>query len=335
MTDRRVVAATQLPESVVAMLRAGADLWVPPDGEPLDGDAMHAVIAGAAVVLTVPRHRVDGAFFDAAGPQLRGVAQVAVGHDNVDLAEASRRGVQITNTPGVLTEATADLAMSLILSVTRRLGEAERLIRAGTPWPQGPRALLGAGLQGKTLGTIGLGAIGSATARRARACGMSIAYATDLPADPAVVAELEARELPLDELAATADVLSVHCPLNEATVHLVDRALLARMKPTAFLVNTARGPIVEEEALVEALRAGSIAGAALDVYEHEPAIHPGLLEHENVVLMPHIGSATVETRAAMADLAARNALAVLDGRRPLTPVNDLSAPGIAASAGSG
>jgi glyoxylate reductase len=231
-----------------------------------------------------------------------------------------RRGVVVTNTPGVLTDATADIAMALILMSTRRLGEAERWVRSGRPWQWGMDWFLGAGVQGARLGIVGLGQIGAATARRAKAHGMRIAYTNRRPAAPAVVAELDAERLDLDELFATSDVVSLHCPATPETHHLVDAARLATMRPTAFLVNTARGTVVDEAALVAALEAGTIAGAGLDVYEDEPAVHPGLAALENVVLLPHVGSATVATRTAMALLAARNALAVLAGRPPITPV---------------
>jgi lactate dehydrogenase-like 2-hydroxyacid dehydrogenase len=264
--------------------------------------------------------RVDEAFLDAAGPGLRVVANVAVGYDNVEVAACAARGVAVTNTPGVLTDATADLAFALVLMATRRLGEGERLIRSRTAWSWSISFHLGTGIQEKTLGVVGLGQIGRATARRARAFGMAIAYAAPRRADAAVEAELGATHLALDELVATADVVSLHCPLRRETRHLIDAAALARMKPTAFLVNTTRGPVVDEAALVDALRDGVIAGAGLDVYEREPEVHPGLLELENVVVLPHLGSATVETRTAMAALAARNVVSVLGGEGPLTPV---------------
>jgi glyoxylate reductase len=313
----------RVPRSALEILQARPPVWASPSSTPMSAAELRAAVGGAVAVVTFMHDRVDGAFFDAAGPQLRCVANVAVGFDNVDVAEASQRGVQITNTPGVLTEATADLSMALILAATRRLGEGERLVRARQPWSSDLGFLAGSGLQGKVLGVIGLGAIGGATARRARAFGMAIVYATDVPVKAEVVAELSAQELSLDELAETADVVSVHCPLTAETAHLVDARFLGRMKPTAYLVNAARGPIVDENALVEALRDGSIAGAALDVFEHEPDVHPGLLELDNVFLLPHLGSATVETRTAMAELAARNTVAVLDGEPAITPVNDV------------
>ena len=245
---------------------------------------------------------------------------MAVGHDNVDVGACAARGVTVTNTPGVLTEATADIAMSLILMATRRLGEGERLIRAGRPWRFALDFLLGAGIQDRTLGVVGLGEIGQATARRARAFGMRIVYSGRRRADAEVENALAARFAPLDELLATADVVSLHCPLTPETRHLIGPAELAAMRPTAFLVNTTRGPVVDEGALAQALAAGGIAGAGLDVYEQEPQVHPGLVGLENVVLLPHLGSATVETRTAMAVLAARNVVSVLATGRPLTPV---------------
>ena len=325
MSRPRIVVTRRLPESALDMLRAVGDVWVSPHDRPLATDELYAAVAGADVVVSLLHDRIDGALLDAAGPQLRCVANVAVGYDNIDVPAATERSVQITNTPGVLTEATADLAMALILMTTRRLGEGERLLRNRTPWSWHLFFLLGSGLQGKTLGVVGLGAIGKATARRARAFGMRIAYAEPVPAPPEVEAELEAQRIELDELFATADVVSLHVPLTDATRHLVDAQRLVQMKQSAHLVNTTRGPVVDEAALAEALRDGVIAGAALDVFEKEPEVHPGLLELENVVIVPHLGSATIETRTAMAELAARNAVAVLAGETPATPVNAVGA----------
>jgi glyoxylate reductase len=264
---------------------------------------------------------VDGALLDAAGPQLEVVANVAVGYDNVDVAACTERGVRFTNTPGVLTEATADLAFSLILSATRRLGEGERVIRRREGWSWSMFYLLGTSIQGKTLGVIGLGQIGAATARRAKAFGMDVIYSSRSEGDPAVVAELATRRVDFDELLESSHVVSLHCPLLPETHHLIDAGRLAQMRPDAYLVNTTRGPVVDEAALAAALRDGVIAGAGLDVFEREPEVHPDLLELENVVLLPHLGSATIETRTAMGVLAARNALAVLAGQAPPTPVN--------------
>jgi glyoxylate reductase len=311
----RIAVARRLPEPALELLRAAGEVWVSPHDRPLERAELERAVAGADAVLTLLHDRVDGELLDAAGAQLRIVANVAVGYDNVDLAAARQRGVAITNTPGVLTDATADLAFALILAVTRRLGEGERFVRSGRAWSWDMFFLLGSGLAGKTLGVVGLGAIGRATARRAEAFGMEIVYSGPRP-----VPGQTARHVELEELLETADVVTLHCPLTPATRHLLSAERLARMKPTAYLINTARGPIVDELALVEALRGGAIAGAGLDVFENEPQVQPGLLELENVVLLPHLGSATVETRTAMAVLAARNVVAVLGGEPPLTPV---------------
>ena len=316
----RIVVTRRIPETALDLLRAAGEVWLSPHDRPLQPAELHAAVAGADAVVTLLHDRVDDPFLDAAGPGLKVVANVAVGFNNIDVAACASRGVVVTNTPGVLTEATADIAFALVLMVTRRLGEGERLVRSGGTWTWSMFFMLGAGLQGKTLGIVGLGQIGCATARRARAFGMEIAYAGRRRADPAVEAELGARLLPLAELLAEADVVSLHVPLNDRTHHLIDTAALRRMKPSAYLVNTTRGPVVDEAALVDALRSGAIAGAGLDVFEHEPDVHPGLLGLENVVLIPHLGSATIETRTAMAVLAARNAVAVLAGEPPLTPV---------------
>ena len=316
----RIVVTRRLPEPALALLREAADVWVSPHDRPLSPRELREAASGADAIVALLHDRVDEDLLDAAGPRLRCVANVAVGYDNVDVAAATRRGVVVTNTPGVLTDATADLAMALILMTTRRLGEGERLLRARRPWSWSLSFMLGTGLQGKTLGVVGLGAIGTATARRARAFGMDVAYASRTSAPAAVEQELGAKRCPLDELFANADVVSLHVPLNAQTHHLVNADRLASMKPTAHLVNTTRGPVVDEGALAAALRHGVIAGAALDVFEHEPDVHPGLLDAENVVIVPHLGSATVETRTAMALMAARNAVAVATGDPPLTAV---------------
>jgi lactate dehydrogenase-like 2-hydroxyacid dehydrogenase len=316
----RIVVTRRIPEPAIELLYEAGDVWVSPHDRPLATDELHAAVAGADGVVTLLHDRVDDAFLDAAGPGLRIVANAAVGYDNVDVPACTRRGVVVSNTPGVLTEATADIAFALILMATRRLGEGERLIRSGTSWSWSMFFMLGSGIQGKTLGIVGLGKIGLATARRARAFGMEIAYAGRRRASADVETELGARFLPLDELLAEADVVSLHCPLSPETRHLIGAEALGRMKPSAFLVNTTRGPVVDEAALAGALRSGTIAGAGLDVFEREPEVHEALLDLENVVLIPHLGSATVETRTAMGVLAARNVVAVLGGGTAVTPV---------------
>ncbi|HEX3331608.1 MAG TPA: D-glycerate dehydrogenase [Gaiellales bacterium] len=316
----RIVVSRRIPEPALELLHTAGDVWLSPHDRPMTTAELHAAIAGADAVVTLLHDRVDDAFLDAAGPGLRVVANVAVGYDNIDVPACTRRGVIATNTPGVLVDATADIAMALILMSTRRLGEAERIVRQGGTWSWSMFFMLGSGLQGKTLGIVGLGQIGAATARRARAFGMRIAYAGRRRADAGVEAELDATMLDLDELLATADVVSIHTPLSAETRHLIDARRLGLMKPTAHLVNTSRGPVVDEAALAAALRDGTIAGAGLDVFEHEPAIEPALLELENAVLLPHLGSATIETRTAMGVLAAENATAVLADQPPPTPI---------------
>ena len=316
-----IVVTRRIPEPALELLRA-AEVWISPHDRPLTDAELHKAVAGADAVITLLHDKVDAQLLDAAGPQLRCVANVAVGYDNIDVAAATERGVVVTNTPGVLTDATADLAVGLILIVTRRLGEGERLIRSGEPWSWDMFFLLGSSLAGKTLGVIGLGLIGRATAHRARAFGMEIVYAGPRRAPEDVEASLGgARYLELDELLATADVVTIHSPLTPQTRHLIDAARLQKMRPDAYLVNTARGPIVDEAALAAAIQQNQLAGAALDVFENEPEVHPALLQRDDVVLIPHLGSATIETRTAMAVRAAENALAALLGEHPPSPVN--------------
>jgi glyoxylate reductase len=258
---------------------------------------------GADGILALLTLSVDDALLERAGPQLRIVANYGVGVDNVDLAAVRARGILVANTPDVLTDATAELAIALTLALLRRVAEGDRFLRRRAPWSFSLEFMLGTSLRGKTFGVVGPGRIGRATARLAEALGATAIFA--------------GRGDPLDDLLAAADVVSVHCPLTPETRHLIDARALARMRPSAVLVNTARGPIVDELALVAALRDGTIAGAALDVYEHEPAVTEGLLALENVVLTPHLGSATRDTREAMGLLAVAALRAVLvDGVTP-------------------
>lgn len=277
-------------------------------------------VAGKDAMLCLLTEKIDAELLEAAGPQLKVVANVAVGFNNIDVPACDAAGVVATNTPGVLTEATADLAFGSILMVTRRLSEAERVIRTGQTWQWGMFFMLGTGLQGKTLGILGMGAIGQAVARRAKAFGMTIEYSDERELEPGLAAELGATRVDQDTLLRTADVISLHAPLTPATTHLIDAKALAMMKSSAFLINTSRGPVVDEAALAHALSTGQIAGAALDVFENEPLVNNELLKSDRAVLLPHIGSATVETRTAMAELAAKNALTLLEGGEALTPV---------------
>ena len=310
----------RLPAAAVEMLREAGEVRADERETAIPRADLLELVAGAEAVLTLLGDRVDDELFDAAGPQLRCIANVAVGYDTVDVAAAERRGVTVTNTPGVLDDATADLTMALILAATRRLTEGDRFVRSGRDWNWGMHFMLGSSLQGRLLGIVGLGGIGRWVAQRARAFGMEIAYHQRNPAPAEVEKALGAKRMPLTQLLAESDVLSLHCPLTPETHHLIGAAELAAMKPSAVLVNAARGPIVDEAALAEALAAGRIAAAGLDVYEREPQVEPRLLELDNVVLSPHLGSATVETRTAMAELAARNAIAVVRGEEPPTPV---------------
>ena len=282
-------------------------------------EQMLADVAGAAAAIVTLTERIDAAFFDAAGPQLRVVANAAVGFDNIDLAEAKRRGVVITNTPGVLDEATADHTFAMLLAVTRRVVEADRFARSGTPWIWGPTMFVGLDISaGATLGIIGLGRIGRAVARRAQAFGMRV-----IASHPRleVGTHLDGVEI-VDqaELLATSDVVTLHVPLRPETRHLIDADALASMKPGSYLLNAARGGIVDETALIAALRSGHLAGAALDTFEGEPVINPALRELDNVVLQPHIGSAGSTTRDNMCRLAVRNVTRVLAGDPAETPV---------------
>ena len=316
----KVVITGRVPSAAVEMLAAEHDVtsW---DSETLvSREELLQRVAGADAIVSLLTERVDAELLDAAGPHVRVVANVAVGYNNIDLAACRERNVVTTNTPGVLTDATADIAMALILMSTRRLGEGERVIRSGTPWQWGMFYMLGAGIQGRRLGIVGMGQIGAGLARRAAAFGMTIAYSNRNAIADELAAELGCVRLDMDELLATSDVVSLHCPYSSATHHLIGATELGLMRSSAYLINTARGPVVDEAALADALRAGTIAGAGLDVFENEPAVHPALLELDNVVLIPHLGSATVETRTAMATLAATNVLAVLRGEQAPTPI---------------
>lgn len=310
----------RIPDSAVAMLREVGEVRIDAREEAIPRADLLELVAGADAILTLLHDRVDEELLAAAGPGLRCVANVAVGYDNVDLAAAAQRGVVVTNTPGVLDDATADLTLALLLAATRRVVEGDRLIRSGREWTWGMGFMLGRGLRGKLLGIVGLGGIGARVAERARAFGMRIAYHSRHEAPAEVVAALEAERMPLQQLLAESDVVSLHCPLTPETRHLIGAAELAAMKPSVVLINAARGPVVDERALAEALARGEIAAAGLDVYEHEPRVEPGLLALDNVVLSPHLGSATVETRTAMAELAARNAIAAVRGEAPPTPI---------------
>jgi lactate dehydrogenase-like 2-hydroxyacid dehydrogenase len=319
MTGHVYVTRLLTDDAMAAVGDLGVPLVVgredPPTAEELRRGA-----AGAVAIVSTLTDRVDAAVLDAAGRSLRVVANVAVGFDNVDVAAARTRDVVVTNTPGVLDGATADLTLGLVLAAARRIAEGDRFLRTGAPWVWGPRMLTGLDLSaGATLGLVGYGRIGRAVARRARAFDMRVlATPTRSGLSATERAAVEFRALP--DLLAGSDVVSLHCPLTPQTRHLIDDAALARMRPTALLVNTARGGIVDTDALVRALDRGQLGGAALDVFEDEPRVDPRLLTFPQVVLTPHLGSAGDATRSAMCGLAVRNVAAVLAGSGPLTPV---------------
>ncbi|WP_314196074.1 D-glycerate dehydrogenase [uncultured Arthrobacter sp.] len=305
------------PEPMEMLRSSGWKLVVHPDRDlPPTRAALFDGVRGAAGIITLLTEAMDAELFECAGPKLQVVSAVSVGTDNIDIEAASRRGITVTNTPDVLTDATADLAMGLLLALNRRIVQADAFLRQGEAWSWGPRLFLGRDLAGEVLGIVGYGRIGEALAKRARAFGMRIVAAGSGSAPNGV------ERMPLDQLLATADVVSLHVPLTEQTRHLLGAQQIASMKPDAVIINTARGPLIDENALVEALKARKIRGAGLDVFEYEPKIHPGLLELDNVVVTPHIGSAGEQTRTGMALLAVKNALAVLNGQDPANPVND-------------
>jgi glyoxylate reductase len=287
--------------------------------KPPERDELLDAARGASGILSTVTEKVDAGLMDAAGDGLKVVANMAVGFDNIDLDAAGERGVVVTNTPEVLSETTADTAFMLLMAAARRLGEAERMLRAGGWDAWGPMQLLGPDVWGKKLGIVGFGRIGQALARRASGFDMEVAY-HDMRRNEEAERDLGVRYLALDEWLETCDFVSVHAPLTDETRHLIGEKELEGMKDTSVLVNTSRGPVVNEAALAEALAEGRIFAAGLDVYEEEPKVHPRLLELENVVLAPHIGSASIETRDKMAALAAENLVAVLRGEEPKTPV---------------
>jgi glyoxylate reductase len=309
-----------------AIRDAGHEVELNPDDAPVERRTLLEAAAGCDGVLTLLSDRIDGAFFDAAGERLKVISNYAVGYNNIDVGEATRRGVAVCNTPDVLTEATADLAWALLLGVSRRVAEGDRLVRSGAWGGWKPDQLLGGELVGRTLAIVGPGRIGVATARRSVGWRMKLLYVARSRHER-LERELGAERRELDAALAEADFVSLHVPLTEQSHHLIDRDRLRRMKRSAYLVNTSRGAVIEEAALVEALREGWIAGAGLDVYEAEPALAPGLADCSNALLLPHLGSATHATRSAMGRLAAENLLAVLAGRRPKALVN----PAVAAS----
>jgi glyoxylate reductase len=310
----RILVTRKLPSSVLARLEAVGSV----DLHSADAALQHAELIDRArdahAIVSMLNDQIDAALLDAA-TSLKVVSNVAVGYNNIDVKYARSKGVVVTNTPDVLTESLGDFTWALILAITRRLSEGERVIRRGEWKGWAFDYMLGTELRGKQLGLVGLGRIGQAVAARASVFGVKVAFTSrreiELPG---------AERMSLDKLLNTSDIVSIHVPLSPETRHLIDQKAIARMKRSAYLINTSRGPVVDEAALAWALQQRLLAGAALDVYEQEPVVHPDLLHLENVLLVPHLGSGTTETRTAMADLAVSNVVAVLTGQPPLTPV---------------
>jgi glyoxylate reductase len=311
----KILVTRKLPSSVLARLEAMGTVDLHADDASLTPEELRRRVADADAIVSMLNDQIDRPLIDAA-PNLKVVANVAVGYNNIDVPYARSRGVVITNTPDVLTDSVADFTWALILAITRRIPEGERLVRRGAWKGWAFDFMLGTELRGKQLGLVGLGRIARAVAGRAPAFGVKVAYTSrrglDLP---------NAEAMSLDRLLNTSDIVSLHVPLTPETRHLIDKRALTRMKRSAYLVNTARGPVIDEAALAWALEQRLLAGAALDVYEREPEVHPDLFKFENVLLVPHLGSGTTETRTAMADLAVRNTIAVLTGQPPITPVS--------------
>ena len=312
-----VFVSRRVPEPVRAELERLFELAIHDSERPPARAELLAACAGAHGLVTMLTDCVDEELLGAAGPELAVVANYAVGYDNVDLPAATRRGIVVSNTPDVLTAATAEFTVALILDLARRVGEGDRLLRRRAEWVWAPTFMLGETLRGRTVGIVGLGRIGAEVARLCTALGMEVVYTSRRRRQASGL-----EWLPLDELLGGADVVTLHCPLTPETHHLIDRTALRRMRSDAVLVNTARGPIVDEEALVAALAAGELAGAALDVFEREPQVSERLLDFENVVLAPHLASATRQTREAMGMLCVQALTAVLlEHRSPPNAVN--------------
>ncbi len=316
-----VLVTRRLPQAALDRVEARCDMTLYEGDGAMPRGRLLVAVSGQAGAVTLLTDRVDDEFLDAAGPQLKVVANYAVGFDNIDVDACTRHGVLACNTPEVLTETTADTAFALMMAAARRIAEGDRFLRSGAAWTWGPLMMLGQDVHHKTLGVVGFGRIGRALARRARGFAMRVLY-HDLYRPPAEAEqELQAEYRDLEDLLRESDFVSLHISLTPQTRHLINAGRLALMKPTAVLVNTSRGPVIDEQALAQALTEGQILAAGLDVFEHEPDVHPGLLACQNAVLLPHLGSATVHTRLAMANLAVDNLLAGLDDRHPPALLN--------------
>jgi glyoxylate reductase len=312
-----VIVTRKLPDVIETRLRELFEARLNLDDKPLSRTALEGAMREAEVLVPTVTDRIDSALIATAGPKLKLIAQFGTGVDNIDVEAAQARGIVVTNTPGVLTEDTADLTMALILAVPRRLVEGERLVRAGEWHGWSPTFMLGHRITDKRLGIIGMGRIGQAVARRAKAFGLQIHYHNRNPVNAAVERELEATFWDsLDQMLVRMDIISVNCPRTPATYHLLNARRLALLKPHSYIVNTSRGEVIDEDALAKLLEQKALAGAGLDVFEREPAVNPKLLQLPNVVLLPHLGSATIEGRVAMGEKVLINIRTLVDGHRP-------------------
>ncbi len=316
----KILVTARMPAEVLALLRQDHQVEAYDADPPMDRERLLQSIADKEGLLCTITDRIDAEVL-ARAPALKVIANYGVGFDHIEVAAATRRGIVVTNTPGVLTETTADLAFALILAAARRIVEGDRRVREGKFQYFAPFLFLGQDVNGKTLGIIGCGRIGRAVARRAAGVDLRIIYWSRTRLEPRQEQELRASYTPLDQLLREADFVTLHVPLTPQTRHLIGSRELALMKPSAYLINTSRGPVVDEAALVAALRQGRLRGAGLDVYEQEPELAPGLADLENAVLLPHVGSATIETRTRMALMAADNLLAGLRGEQPPNCLN--------------
>lgn len=319
---KKIFVTRNLPEAGLIPLYkhfGEANVKVYAGDAPIPRDELLKEVNGVDALLCLLTDKIDSEVMDAAGPQLKIIANYAVGFDNIDVAAATKRKIVVTNTPGVLTETTADLAWALLMATARRLGEGERLLRASQWSGWNPTLFLGMDVHGKTLGIFGMGRIGQAVARRAKGFNMRIIYydvhESNLPKD------IEATKVDKDTLLKESDFITIHCPLTRDTYHAFGMEEFKKMKRTACIINTSRGPVIDEEALAKALKEGIIFAAGLDVFEKEPEVHPDLLDCPNAVLIPHLGSASVETRSRMAEIAAKNIVARLSGETPPNAVN--------------
>ncbi|TCP59419.1 glyoxylate reductase [Tumebacillus sp. BK434] len=315
----RVLVTRALPEAGMQQLFEHCEVTVFSTERQPTPEELRTLLPQHDALLCTLVDKIDRPLLETARPKV--VSNYAVGYDNIDIAAATELGIPVTNTPGVLTGATAEIAWALLMTVTRRIVEADQFVRDGKWTGWSPMMLLGTELAGKTLGIIGCGRIGLAVAKRAKAFEMNTLYYNRRRLDEATEQEYGLTYAGLDTLLAAADVVSLHMPYSPESHHMINRETFRAMKASAFLINTARGSVVDEAALVEALQTGEIAGAGLDVFEAEPAVHPGLLALQNVVLAPHLGSATLETRTKMAQIAVQNVLNVLHGEQPVSLVN--------------